>query len=104
MASQIQILGKGIGRRKEAVAQVQLLPGTGQFIINGLPATFYLQQNPRSILAVDAPLRQIQKDHPSNNNELENLDTIVKVKGGGLIGQADAIKLGVARALWCGTE
>jgi len=36
MSQKLNILGRGIGRRKEAVAQVQLLPGSGQFIINGI--------------------------------------------------------------------
>lgn len=99
MTQKINFLSRGIGRRKEATAQVQLLQGSGQYIINGLPASLYLQQNPRSILAVDAPLKQLHKDHIQDINELQNLDVIVKVQGGGLIGQADAIKLGVARAL-----
>nr|QIZ74088.1 ribosomal protein S9 [Stigeoclonium sp. FACHB-2430] len=89
MSQKLYILGKAIGRRKEAVAQVQLLAGSGQFIINGLPANLYLQEDPRSILAIDAPFKQLHVDH----------NTIVKVQGGGKIGQANAIKLGVARAL-----
>nr|YP_009774626.1 ribosomal protein S9 [Aphanochaete confervicola]QJA13895.1 ribosomal protein S9 [Aphanochaete confervicola] len=99
MISQVNFLSRGVGRRKEAIAQVLLVQGSGQYIINGLPATLYLQQNPRSVLAVDAPLKQLQKDHLQDINNLQNLDIIVKVNGGGLIGQADAIKLGVARAL-----
>ena len=94
-----QKLYKGIGRRKEAVAQVQLVVGSGQFIINGLPANLYLQEDPRSILAIDAPFKQLHADHSADKDSLQTLDTIVKVQGGGKIGQANAIKLGVARAL-----
>jgi len=99
MSQKLNLLGKGIGRRKEAIAQVQLLAGSGQFIINGIPANLYLQEDPRSILAIDAPLKQVQMDHSSDTDLLQTLDTIVKVQGGGKIGQANAIKLGVARAL-----
>lgn len=97
---QMNILSRGIGRRKEATAQVELVQGSGQFIINGLPGTLYLQQNPRSVLAVDSPLSLVKKEHLEDLNKLESLDIIVKVQGGGLIGQADAIKLAVARALY----
>lgn len=99
MSQKLYILGKGIGRRKEAVAQVQLLAGSGQFIINGLPANLYLQEDPRSILAIHAPFNQLHVDHSTDKDSLQTLDTIVKVQGGGKIGQANAIKLGVARAL-----
>nr|YP_764410.1 ribosomal protein S9 [Stigeoclonium helveticum]Q06SF6.1 RecName: Full=Small ribosomal subunit protein uS9c; AltName: Full=30S ribosomal protein S9, chloroplastic [Stigeoclonium helveticum]ABF60201.1 ribosomal protein S9 [Stigeoclonium helveticum] len=99
MSQKLYILAKGIGRRKEAVAQVQLLAGSGQFIINGLPANLYLQEDPRSILAIDAPFKQLHVDHSADKDSLQTLDTIVKVQGGGKIGQANAIKLGVARAL-----
>lgn len=99
MNLQIDFLAKGIGRRKEAIAEVKLLQGSGQFIINGLPAILYLQQNPRSMLAIDAPLKKLQHESMSDITNLQTLDIIVKVQGGGLIGQADAIKLGVSRAL-----
>nr|YP_009774557.1 ribosomal protein S9 [Aphanochaete elegans]QJA13748.1 ribosomal protein S9 [Aphanochaete elegans] len=99
MTIKMNILSRGIGRRKEATAQVELIHGSGQFIINGLPGTLYLQQNPRSVLAIDSPLNQVKKEHLEDLNKLESLDVIVKVQGGGLMGQADAIKLAVARAL-----
>lgn len=94
----MNIVSRGIGRRKEATARVELVQGSGQYIINGLPGVIYLQQNPRSVLAIDAPLKQLKKDHLADLNNLETLDIIVKVHGGGLIGQADAIKLAVSRA------
>ena len=112
----MEILARGVGRRKEAVAQVQILKGTGLFLINNIPAQQYLHNNTCSILSVKAPLNSLNssdsvvesqaesspKVEKLNLNEkslLENVDTIVKVKGGGLVGQAEAIKLGLARAL-----
>ena len=103
----MEILARAVGRRKEAVAQIQIIPGTGQFIINNKSAQEYLHNNSCSLISVKAPfdvLDKIQTNSnetiPSESNlHLESFDTIVKVKGGGLIGQAEAIKLGVARAL-----
>lgn len=84
-------LAKGTGRRKSSIAQVKLIPGSGDFIINGKPAIVYLQENPLSILAIQSPLDLLSLQ--------KNYNTIVKVQGGGLVSQADAIKLGIARAL-----
>lgn len=107
----MEILARGVGRRKEAVAQVQLVKGTGQFIINDIPAQQYLHNNTCSLLSVKAPLTTLSGDAQTSetsgaatqtegtNLNLESMDTIVKVKGGGLVGQAEAIKLGLARAL-----
>lgn len=98
----MEILARAVGRRKEAVAQVQIVRGTGQFIINDKTAQEYLHNNSCSLLSVKAPFDVLQKNEiPQGESilNLESFDTIVKVKGGGLIGQAEAIKLGLARAL-----
>lgn len=117
----MEILARGVGRRKEAVAQVQILKGTGQFLINNIPAQQYLHNNTCSILSVKSPLNLLKgsnslvdskgvdnlvsnqaNDEETLLNEktvFESVDTIVKVKGGGLVGQAEAIKLGLARAI-----
>ena len=101
----MEILARAVGRRKEAVAQVQIVKGTGQFIINNKTAQEYLHNNSCSLLSVKAPFDALQKNEGNNTQalpsslNLDTFDTIVKVKGGGLIGQAEAIKLGVARAL-----
>ena len=99
----MEILARAVGRRKEAVAQVQIVRGTGQFIINNKIAQEYLHNNSCSLLSVKAPFNALDKTELAVNEassfNLETFDTIVKVKGGGLIGQAEAIKLGVARAL-----
>jgi len=78
------------GRRKEAVARIQLIPGTGQMAINNLPYDRYF---PREALrlAIRQPLLVTQK--------LGKYDVRANVGGGGLTGQAGAIRLGIARAL-----
>jgi len=81
----------GTGRRKSAVARVRLVPGNGQLTINGKPGDLYLQFNAAYLAAAKAPLETLG---------LENeYDILVNAEGGGLTGQADSIRLGVARAL-----
>lgn len=96
-ASNQTVLARGIGRRKESVAQVQLFEGKGEFVINGKTAQDYLQQNSCSILSIKAPFEILQ--NMENLVKMDQITTIVKVEGGGLTGQSEAIKLGVARAL-----
>jgi len=81
----------GTGRRKSAVARVRLVPGSGKIVVNGKPGEEYLQFNPGYLAAAKAPLETLG---------LENeYDILVNAHGGGLTGQADSIRLGVARAL-----
>jgi small subunit ribosomal protein S9 len=81
----------GIGRRKTSVAKVLLVPGTGDMVVNQKQGELYLQFNSQYISASKGPLTLLG---------LENMyDIYVNTHGGGLRGQADAIKLGVARAL-----
>jgi small subunit ribosomal protein S9 len=81
----------GTGRRKSAVARVRLVPGDGQLIINGKPGIEYLQFNPTYISIAKAPLETLGLE--------SEYDIFVNASGGGLTGQADSIRLGVARAL-----
>ena len=81
----------GTGRRKTSVARVRVVPGDGTITINGRPGDNYLNYNPSYLNAVRAPL-----DTLGLSNEY---DILVNVRGGGLTGQADAIKQGAARAL-----
>jgi len=91
------ILAQAVGRRKEAIAQVKLIPGTGDFRINNKPAEIYLHKNSCSISTIQAPFEVLKNiEGLLKQNEI---DTIVKVEGGGLIGQTEAIKLAVARAV-----
>lgn len=81
----------GIGRRKTSVAKVILVPGSGSMVVNHKPGELYLQFNSQYINASKTPLITLG---------LENsYDIYVNTHGGGLRGQADAIKLGIARAL-----
>ncbi len=81
----------GTGRRKTSVARVRLIPGKGVITINGRPGDHYLNFNPSYLAAVKAPLQTLGLDG--------SYDILVNVHGGGLTGQADAIKQGAARAL-----
>lgn len=90
-------LAQAVGRRKEATAQVQLVAGTGEFIINNKPANIYLHNNSCSITSIKAPFDVLQT--MEGQVKQDQIDTIVKVEGGGLVGQAEAIKLAVARAV-----
>jgi small subunit ribosomal protein S9 len=80
----------GTGRRKEAIARVRVRPGAGKILVNDRPFDEYFpidaQRN-----ALLAPLEQTGK-----RNEF---DIVIRVNGGGNRGQADACKLGIARAL-----
>lgn len=81
----------GLGKRKEAIARVFIIPGEGNLIINKLSGNKYLQYNDTYLMAVWAPLKALNLD--------KQFDVIAIVKGGGLTGQAQAIQLGVARQL-----
>ncbi|MDO5688400.1 ribosomal protein S9 [Pseudoscardovia radai] len=82
--------GYGTGRRKEAVARVRLVPGSGKWKINGRTLEEYFPSR----------LQQREVNSPIVLLKLENkFDVIVLVDGGGVTGQAGAIRLGVARAL-----
>jgi small subunit ribosomal protein S9 len=81
----------GTGRRKSAVARVRLVPGSGQMTVNGKPGDLYFQFNANYLGVIKAPLETLGLE--------SEYDILVKAEGGGLTGQADSIRLGVARAL-----
>jgi small subunit ribosomal protein S9 len=81
----------GLGKRKQAIARVFLIPGEGNLIINKSSGDKYLQYNANYLNAVWSPLEKL------NLNKQFNI--VALVKGGGLTGQAEAIRLGVARLL-----
>jgi small subunit ribosomal protein S9 len=79
-----------VGRRKTAVARVLLRPGSGEWTINGRPMAEYF---PRKT-------HQMRVEEPFNVTEMGGrFDVQVRVRGGGLTGQADAIRMGLSRAL-----
>ncbi len=79
-----------VGRRKESVAQVWLSPGSGQRIVNGSSMIDYLKRDSLAML-VEQPFQLTET--------ADKLDMVVKTTGGGISGQAGAIRLGVCRAL-----
>ncbi len=79
------------GRRKSAIAQVKLVEGSSDVVINGKPAAVYMQENAFAIASMEAPLRVVKLQ--------KKCGIIITVRGGGLTGQAEAIQLGIARAL-----
>lgn len=79
-----------IGRRKSAVARVYVSRGTGKFIINSRDVQNYFPKA-TSRYIVNQPLNLLKVN--------ENYDFKINVKGGGVTGQAGAIRLGIARAL-----
>ncbi|XP_020576715.1 30S ribosomal protein S9, chloroplastic [Phalaenopsis equestris] len=81
----------GTGRRKCAIARVVLQEGTGKFVINYRDAKEYLQGNPLWLQYIRTPLVTLGYE--------TNYDVFIKAHGGGLSGQAQAISLGIARAL-----
>ena len=82
--------GAATGRRKEAVARVRIVPGSGQWTINGRPLENYFPNK----------VHQQIVNEPFAVLELEGAyDVLVRVHGGGPSGQAGAVRLGVARSL-----
>lgn len=86
----VQTVANGTGRRKNAVARVRLIAGSGKIIVNGKPAEQYF---PR--LALQTILQQPF----TAANTQGRYDIIATVTGGGVAGQAGAVRHGIARAL-----
>jgi small subunit ribosomal protein S9 len=87
MATQVQI---NVGRRKESVARVRLIPGTGNVTINGRPMDEYFGRETSKMILIE-PLKLV--------DQLGKVDVLVTANGGGLSGQAGAIRHGISRAL-----
>jgi len=85
-----EALYRATGRRKTSVARVRLLAGDGKFSINGRTLEEYF---PRALYqkVVRSPLTLLESS--------ERYDVVVRVEGGGLTGQSDAVRHGIARAL-----
>ena len=81
----------GTGRRKAAIARVRLVPGSGEVVVNGRPGEIYFNRIANYLQSLKAPLETLGLENEYN--------ILVNAHGGGLTGQADAVKLGVARAL-----
>ena len=81
----------GLGRRKSATATARLYEGKGEITINGKPALEYLSGNKTYLAEITDPLALTEKQ--------KEFDITIIVKGGGLAGQVDAIKMAISKAL-----
>jgi len=81
----------GLGRRKAATARVRLYKGKGEITINDKPALEYLSGNKTLLAEITDPLALAEKQNDYNVS--------IRVSGGGLAGQVDAIKLALSKAL-----
>jgi small subunit ribosomal protein S9 len=81
---------QGTGRRKSATARVRLYPGDGSIIVNDKPVEEYFSRK-RDIFHLNEPLRATATE--------DSFNVTVQVKGGGIYGQAGAVRHGIARAL-----
>lgn len=80
----------GTGRRKTSIARVRVRPGKGKITVNGREfESYFLTEKER---------RQVT-DTLDHVGQRENVDVLVRVKGGGMMGQAGAVRMGLARAL-----
>jgi len=81
---------KAVGRRKESTARVQLLPGSGSIRVNGKPyEKYFLRETDRII--IKQPLMATES--------ATKYDVVANLRGGGLTGQAGALRHGISRAL-----
>ncbi len=82
---------EGVGRRKQSIARVRVMSGSGRFMVNDKDGGAYFTRL-GDMDAIMAPLKAAGQDGKS-------LDITVSVNGGGVTGQADSVQLGLARAL-----
>jgi len=82
---------EGVGRRKQSIARVRIMSGSGRFMVNDKEGGAYFTRL-GDMDAILAPLKAAGQDEKS-------LDITVSVTGGGVTGQTDSVQLGLARAL-----
>jgi small subunit ribosomal protein S9 len=81
---------RATGRRKQAIVRVRIRPGSGQWTLNGKSLETYFPNKVHQQI-VSEPLKTLERD--------EAYDVIATLRGGGVSGQAGALRLGIARAL-----
>ncbi len=82
---------QGTGRRKTSVARVRLFPGNGEFVVN--------DQSPEEYFTMRELLQRDIRQPLELTDTLDSFNVLVKVRGGGVVSQAGAVRHGVARAL-----
>jgi small subunit ribosomal protein S9 len=91
ISSQQKNIYQAVGRRKQATANVKLTSGDGLFLVNEKSVELYFHCNPQYLNKLKAPLLTLGLE--------DKYDISVTTRGGGINGQMDAIKLGIARVL-----
>jgi small subunit ribosomal protein S9 len=86
----LTVAGAAVGRRKEAVARVRIVPGTGKWTINGRSLDVYFPNKVHQQI-VNEPFVTLGAE--------DQFDVIARIDGGGVTGQAGALRLGIARCL-----
>ena len=86
----LSVPGAAVGRRKQAIARVRIVPGTGEWKINGRSLEEYFPNKVH---------QQIVSEPFATTGMEGNYDVVARIVGGGVTGQAGALRLGVARAL-----
>ena len=81
----------GLGRRKSATARARLYEGSGKITVNDKPAEDYLSGDKSLLAEITDPLALVSKQ--------KDFDITIRVAGGGIAGQVDAIKLAIAKAI-----
>jgi len=79
-----------VGRRKEAIVRVRLIPGTGKFLLNGRELENYFPSKVH---------QQLVREPLVTADKVDQFDVFANLRGGGTTGQAGALRLGIARAL-----
>ena len=89
-------ISAGTGRRKTATARVNLVPGTGKWLVNKVTLEDYIQS--------EALRDYLKQPVAISGYDMSNVDVVVFAKGGGISGQAGAIRHGLARAIVAADE
>jgi small subunit ribosomal protein S9 len=84
-----------VGRRKQSIARVRMAPGSGKMIVNGSELLKYFKRE-TLLMDIMQPLEITEN--------VNNFDFTIRVNGGGLSGQAGAVRLGIARSLLAYSE
>jgi len=85
-----------VGRRKGAIARVRMMPGNGKIVVNGKEGLLEYFKRETLKMDIEQPL--------SLTENLTSFDFVIRINGGGLSGQAGAVRLGIARALLAYSE
>lgn len=88
----MKITKNNTGKRKRASARILIQPGSGNIIINNMRLEEYVRNNTRFIQSIRLPLSILDIE--------KKYDIIIESKGGGILGQVDAIKLGISKRIY----